>query len=62
MGEGMKSRYCFNPSIRQKIGHRLTIAERFRRWRFLLEERKNAPDVYTVTGYNQAIYPHKKAL
>lgn len=47
----MRSRYCFNPSIRQKIGHRLTIAERIRRWRILRENRKNAPDLYPVTGY-----------
>lgn len=58
----MKSRYCYNPSITRQIGHRLTIAERFRRWKFLREERKNAPDVYTVTGFRQAILPNKKAL
>ena len=55
----MKSRYCFNPSITQKIGRRLTLAERWRRWRINRDERLNSPDVYTVTGYHQAIYPHK---
>ena len=62
MGEGMKSRYCYNPSINQKIGRRLTIAERFHRWKVLREERKNVPDVFTVTGFRHPIYPTKKAL
>ena len=55
----MKSRYCFNPSVSRQIGHRLTVAERFRRWRYLRELHRNAPDLFLVTGFCQPIYPKK---
>jgi hypothetical protein len=55
----MKSRYCYNPMTSKRIGQRLTIADRFRRWKREREERRNWPDVFMVTGYNPPIYPGK---
>lgn len=51
----MKSRYCYCPMTAKKIGRRVTLMDRFRRWR----NRKDRPDVFQVTGYYNAYYPGK---
>jgi hypothetical protein len=43
----------------KKIGRRVTMMDRFRRWKKERENRKNAPDVYQVDGFYQPIYPGK---
>ena len=55
----MKSRYCYCPMAGKKIGRRVTIMDRFRRWKRNRENRKNAPDVYQVAGFYPPIYPGK---
>ena len=55
----MKSRYCYSPMAGKKIGRRVTMMDRFRRWKNERENRKNDPDVYRVTGFFQPIYPGK---
>lgn len=47
-----KSRYCYSPAVICRISRRLTLADRWRRWR----KRREEPDVYRVTGYNQPIW------
>lgn len=55
----MKSRYIFCPMTSKKIGRRVTLADRFRRWKVERENRKDEPDVYTVTGFFRPTYPGK---
>ena len=55
----MKSRYCYCPMTSKRIGRRVTLADRFRRWKKEWENRRNAPDVFMVTGYNAPVYPGK---
>lgn len=52
----MKSRYCYCPMTAKKIGRRVTILEQIRQ-RF---RKKVVPDLYRVTGFEQAIFPSKK--
>ena len=53
----MTSRYCYCPMTTKRIGHRMTPAERFRRWK---AKRKMAkPDLYMVTGFYPPVYPGK---
>ena len=47
-----KCRYCYSPAVIGKISHRLTLADRWRRWR----NRRKEPDVYMVTGFNQPVW------
>ena len=55
----MKSRYCYSPMAGKKIGRRVTMMDRFRRWKNERENRKDESDVYRVTGFFQPIYPGK---
>lgn len=55
----MKSRYIFCPMTSKKIGRRVTLAYRFRRWIKERKDRKNGPDVYMVTGFFPPVYPGK---
>ena len=48
-----KSRYCYSPAVIGNISHRLTIADRWRRWR----NRRNNPDLMVVTGFFPPVYP-----
>lgn len=52
----MKSRYCYCPMTARKIGRRMTIIDRIRRNRAM---KRNAADVYRVTGFNAPVYPGK---
>lgn len=52
----MTSRYCYCPMTAKKIGRRVTLADRFRKWR----RRPEKPDLYMVTGFNAPVYPGKK--
>jgi hypothetical protein len=52
----MKSRYCYYPATARKIGRRVTIMDRIRRRRAI---RRNLPDLYQVTGFNQPVFPGK---
>ena len=47
----MTGRYVFTPAVVGKIGRRVTLADRFRAWKIHREERRNRPDIFTVTGY-----------
>ena len=42
-----KCRYWAAPEVYKKLGRRVTLADRFRRWR----NRRDVPDVYPVTGF-----------
>ena len=42
-----KCRYWAAPEVYRKIGRRLTLADRFRKWK----RRRAEPDLYPVTGY-----------
>ena len=55
----MTSRYCYCPMTSKKLYQRVTIMDRFRRWKKKREDRRNAPDLFMVTGYNAPIYPGK---
>ena len=55
----MTSRYCYCPEVYKRIGKRMSLADRFRRWKKQREDRRNAPDLFMVTGYNAPIYPSK---
>lgn len=52
-----RGRYIYTPAAGRKIGRRLTLIERIRRWRLL--RRQETPDVYMVTGYCQPVYPRR---
>ena len=47
-----KSRYCYNTAVFKKIGRRLTLADRFRRWR----NRREEPDQYGFAGFNPPVW------
>ena len=55
----MTSRYVFCPMTAARIGRRMTIADRFRRWQRIRAERREAPDLYPVGNYYAPIYPGK---
>lgn len=55
----MKSRYCYCPMTSKRIGRRVTIMDRIRRWKKQRRDRRNAPDLFMVTGFNAPIYPGK---
>lgn len=48
-----KCRYCYSPAVIGKIGQRLTIMDRIRRWR----NRRENPDLMVVTGFFPPVYP-----
>ena len=54
-GTDMKSRYCYNPMTPKRIGRRVTLADRLRKWLRKSEQ----PDVFEIIGYCAPIIPHK---
>ena len=52
----MKSRYCYCPMTARKIGRRSSWLAKIRRRRM---EKRNAPDMFPIVGYNAPIYPGK---
>lgn len=55
----MTSRYCYCPMTAKRIGRRVSLLGRFRRWKRIRQEMRNAPDLYPVGNYNAPIYPGK---
>lgn len=53
----MKSRYCYCPMTARKIGRRVTIIDRLRKWN--VNRKRVNPDLYRVTGFNAPVYPGK---
>lgn len=53
----MTSRYCYCPMTSKRLARRMSLADRFRRWRAF--RRACKPDMYTVNGYNAPVYPGK---
>ena len=51
----MKSRYCYCPMTAKRIGRRVTLLDRIRRWRV----RRENPDMFMVTGFNAPVFPGK---
>ena len=51
----MKSRYCYCPMTAKRIGRRVTLADRFRKWR----KQREQPDLFMVTGFNAPVFPGK---
>lgn len=47
----MKSRYCYCPMTSGRIGRRTTLIEKFRRWQIERQQRREQPDIFTITGY-----------
>lgn len=50
----MTSRYVYCPMTSKRIGRRVTIMSRIRRW---LNRRE--PDMFPIIGYNGPVYPGK---
>lgn len=50
----MKSRYCYNTQVYRKIGRRVGLLTRLRRW-----ARHEEPDLYPISGYYPPVYPGK---
>lgn len=55
----MKSRYIYCPMTSKRIGRRVTLADRFRKWIYERKKRRNEPDVFMVTGFYPPVYPEK---
>lgn len=55
----MTSRYCYCPMTAKRIGRRMTLMDRFRRWKKNRENLRNEPDLYMVTGFYRPVYPGK---
>lgn len=53
----MTSRYCYCPMTSKRLGRRVTIADRFRKWK--ANRRRPKADLYMVTGFNAPVYPGK---
>ena len=51
----MTSRYCYCPMTSKKLGRRLTIFERIRKYFRKVEK----PDMYPICGYNAPVFPGK---
>lgn len=51
----MTSRYVYCPMTSRKLGRRVTLLDRLRRW----IHRPQKPDVYEIIGYCAPIYPGK---
>lgn len=60
-GENMAEtgRYIYCPMTAKRIGKRMTIADRIRRWQRIRRERKHEPDLFLATGYARPVYPGK---
>lgn len=55
----MTGRYCYCPMTAKRIGRRMTLADRFRRWQRIRRNRKNGPDMFPISGYGAPVYPGK---
>ncbi len=53
----MTSRYVYCPMTAKRIGRRVTLMDRIRRYKAM--KRQCQPDVYPVTGFNAPVYPGK---
>ena len=53
----MTSRYVYCPMTAKRLGRRVTLADRFRRW--LANKRREEPDLFLIGNYNAPIYPGK---
>lgn len=51
----MTSRYVFCPMTSKRLGRRLTLTERIRKY----FKKEVKPDVFPICGYNAPIYPGK---
>ena len=60
-GESMAAtgRYIYCPMTAARIGRRMTIADRFRRWQRIRRDRKQEPDLFMISGYARPVYPVK---
>ena len=50
----MTSRYCYCPMTSRKLGRRVSLLTRIRRW-----ARRNEPDLFPTCGYNAPVFPGK---
>ena len=55
----MTCRYVYCPMTAKRIGRRMTIADRFRRWQRIRRDRREMPDVYMAGNYYPPVYPGK---
>ena len=55
----MKSRYIYCPMTAKRIGRRMTLADRFRRWQRIRRNNRMQPDQYQVGNYYAPVYPGK---
>lgn len=55
----MTSRYCYCPMTASRIGRRMTLADRFRRWQRIRRNNRMMPDQYSFGNYNAPVYPGK---
>lgn len=53
----MTSRYCYCPCTAKKIGRRVTLRTRLKRY---FKRRREEPDIFPVVGYFQPVYPTRK--
>lgn len=54
-----KSRYCYNTAVTGRVGRRVTLIGRFRRWRHMRQIARET-DVFPYGGYAAPIYPENK--
>ena len=57
MRERTFCRYIYTPYVAHKIGRRVTLIDRIRRWNAM--RRVEQPDLMMVTGYFNPVYPRK---
>lgn len=55
----MTSRYCYCPMTARRIGRRMTLADRFRRWQRIRRDRRRQPELFPVGNYYAPVYPDK---
>lgn len=49
----MTGRYVYTPMTSKKLGHRVTIMDRIRRWN--AQRKQEQPDLIRVTGFYEPI-------
>lgn len=55
----MTSRYCYCPATAKRIGRRMTLADRFRRWQRIRRDRRKQPELFQFGNYYAPVYPCK---
>ena len=55
----MTSRYVYCLQVYGKIGRRVTLAERVRRWFRQRRNRQEEPDVFPIVGCFAPVFPGK---